>query len=87
MEQRPGWVFYISLLLLFVFFVGPTDFITSVMTAAVGDYFNNVIGVPVLMSTIWITTFGGTAAGSAGSLKPGRTGITEKPRQPGSTPS
>ncbi|MDI9244238.1 BCCT family transporter [Marinobacter sp. CHS3-4] len=105
-----------AILLLFVFFVGPTDFITSVMTTAVGDYFDNVIGmsllmtpysgtedwverwtifywawgvswapfvgsfiarisrgrtirefvlgvmgVPVLLSTIWITTFGGTA--------------------------
>jgi glycine betaine transporter len=37
-------------LLLFVFFVGPTDFITAVMTNAIGDYVGNVIGMSLVMA-------------------------------------
>ncbi|HEY9148104.1 MAG TPA: BCCT family transporter [Gammaproteobacteria bacterium] len=37
-------------LLLFVFFFGPTDFITAAMTNAIGDYFNNVIGMSLVMT-------------------------------------
>ncbi|MGM0595112.1 MAG: BCCT family transporter [Pseudomonadota bacterium] len=37
-------------LLLFVFFAGPTDFITAAMTNAIGDYFNNVIGMSLVMT-------------------------------------
>ncbi len=37
-------------LLLFVFFFGPTDFITAVMTNAIGDYFNNIIGMSLVMT-------------------------------------
>lgn len=36
-------------LLLFVFFFGPTNFITDVMTNAIGDYFANVIGMSLAM--------------------------------------
>ncbi len=37
-------------LLLFVFFAGPTDFITAAMTNAVGEYFSNVIGMSLVMT-------------------------------------
>jgi len=37
-------------LLLFVFFAGPTDFITAAMTNAIGDYFANVIGMSLVMT-------------------------------------
>jgi len=37
-------------LLLFVFFFGPTDFITAVMTNAIGDYIGNVIGMSLMMA-------------------------------------
>jgi glycine betaine transporter len=37
-------------LLLFVFFFGPTDFITAAMTNALGDYFDNVIGMSLVMT-------------------------------------
>lgn len=37
-------------LLLFVFFAGPTDFITAAMTTAIGDYFANVIGMSLVMT-------------------------------------
>ena len=36
--------------LLFVFFFGPTDFITAVMTNAIGDYIGNVIGMGLMMA-------------------------------------
>ena len=39
-----------ALLLLFVFFAGPTDFITAAMTNAIGDYFSNVIGMSLVMT-------------------------------------
>ncbi|MDZ7785380.1 MAG: BCCT family transporter [Halioglobus sp.] len=39
-----------AVLLLFVFFAGPTDFITAAMTNAIGDYFNNVIGMSLVMT-------------------------------------
>ncbi len=39
-----------GVLLLFVFFFGPTDFITAVMTNAIGDYFSNVIGMSLVMA-------------------------------------
>ncbi len=39
-----------ALLLVFVFFAGPTDFITAAMTNAVGDYFNNMFGMSFVMS-------------------------------------
>jgi glycine betaine transporter len=39
-----------GLLLLFVFFFGPTDFITAVMTNAIGDYIGNVIGMSLVMA-------------------------------------
>ncbi|HEA63494.1 BCCT family transporter, partial [Pseudohongiella sp.] len=37
-------------LLVFVFFAGPTDFITAAMTNAIGDYFSNVIGMSLVMT-------------------------------------
>lgn len=37
-------------LLVFVFFAGPTDFITAAMTNAIGDYFSNMIGMSLVMS-------------------------------------
>lgn len=37
-------------LLVFVFFAGPTDFITAAMTNAVGDYFDHVIGMSLVMT-------------------------------------
>ncbi len=37
-------------LLIFVFMVGPTDFITAVMTTAIGDYASNMIGMSLIMS-------------------------------------
>lgn len=37
-------------LLLFVFFFGPTDFITAAMTNAIGDYFANLIGMSLVMT-------------------------------------
>lgn len=39
-----------ALLLVFVFFAGPTDFITAAMTNAIGDYFNNMFGMSFVMS-------------------------------------
>jgi glycine betaine transporter len=39
-----------AVLLVFVFFAGPTDFITAAMTNAVGDYFANVIGMSLVMT-------------------------------------
>lgn len=36
-------------LLVFVFFAGPTDFITAAMTNAIGEYFSNVIGMSLVM--------------------------------------
>ncbi|MFO7594485.1 MAG: BCCT family transporter [Pseudomonadota bacterium] len=39
-----------GVLLLFVFFFGPTDFITAAMTNAIGDYFNNLIGMSLVMT-------------------------------------
>ncbi|WP_404364750.1 BCCT family transporter [Marinobacter sp.] len=39
-----------SALLIFVFFAGPTDFITAAMTNAIGDYFANVIGMSLVMT-------------------------------------
>jgi glycine betaine transporter len=38
------------LLLLFVLFLGPTDFILVAMTTTVGDYFANVLGMSLLMN-------------------------------------
>lgn len=37
-------------ILLFVFFAGPTDFITAAMTNAIGDYFNNMMGMSLVMT-------------------------------------
>ncbi|TCO78392.1 BCCT family transporter [Chromatocurvus halotolerans] len=37
-------------LLVFVFFAGPTDFITAAMTNAIGEYFANVIGMSLVMT-------------------------------------
>lgn len=37
-------------LLMFVFFFGPTNFITAAMTNAIGDYFANVIGMSLAMT-------------------------------------
>ena len=37
-------------LLVFVFFAGPTDFITAAMTNAVGDYFGNIMGMSLVMT-------------------------------------
>lgn len=39
-----------ALVLLFVFFFGPTDFITAALTNALGDYFSNMIGMSFVMS-------------------------------------
>ncbi len=39
-----------GLLLCFVFFFGPTDFITAAMTNAIGEYFSNVIGMSLVMT-------------------------------------
>ncbi|MFE8070621.1 BCCT family transporter [Marinobacteraceae bacterium S3BR75-40.1] len=39
-----------AFLLVFVFFFGPTDFITAAMTNAIGDYFDNVIGMSLFMT-------------------------------------
>jgi glycine betaine transporter len=39
-----------AVLLVFVFFAGPTDFITAAMTNAIGDYFANVIGMSLVMT-------------------------------------
>ena len=39
-----------GVLLMFVFFFGPTDFITAVMTNGIGDYFSNVIGMSLVMT-------------------------------------
>ncbi len=39
-----------GLLLVFVFFAGPTDFITGSMTNAIGDYFSNLIGMSLVMT-------------------------------------
>ncbi|NBD95158.1 MAG: BCCT family transporter, partial [Gammaproteobacteria bacterium] len=38
-----------GLVLVFVFFAGPTDFITAVLTNALGDYFANLIGMSLVM--------------------------------------
>ena len=37
-------------LLLFVFFLGPTDFIMAAMTNAIGDYFSNILGMSLVMT-------------------------------------
>lgn len=37
-------------LLVFVFFFGPTDFITAAMTNAIGDYFSNMVGMSLVMT-------------------------------------
>ncbi len=37
-------------LLLWVFFAGPTDFITAAMTNAIGDYFENFMGMSLVMT-------------------------------------
>ena len=37
-------------LLFFVFFFGPTDFITAAMTNAIGDYFSNMVGMSLVMT-------------------------------------
>lgn len=39
-----------ALLLIIVFFAGPTDFITAVMTTGIGDYFNNMLGMSLVMT-------------------------------------
>lgn len=39
-----------GLILLYVFFLGPTDFITAAMTNAIGDYFSNMIGMSLAMT-------------------------------------
>lgn len=39
-----------ALILMFVFFAGPTDFITASMTNAIGDYFANLIGMSLVMT-------------------------------------
>lgn len=39
-----------GLVLVFIFFAGPTDFITAVLTNAVGDYFSNLIGMSLVMT-------------------------------------
>lgn len=39
-----------GLLLLFVFFSGPTDFVTAAMTNAIGDYFSKIIGMSLVMT-------------------------------------
>ncbi len=39
-----------AVLLVFVIFAGPTDFITAAMTNAIGDYFGNVIGMSLVMT-------------------------------------
>lgn len=39
-----------GLLLIFVFFAGPTDFITAAMTNAIGDYFANMVGMSLVMT-------------------------------------
>ncbi len=38
-----------GLVLVFVFFAGPTDFITAVLTNGIGDYFANLIGMSLVM--------------------------------------
>lgn len=38
-----------GLVLVFVFFAGPTDFITAVFTNGLGDYFSNLIGMSLVM--------------------------------------
>ncbi|WP_022963768.1 BCCT family transporter [Halopseudomonas pelagia] len=43
-------MFLAAALLLFVFIFGPTDFITGVMTTALGDYASNMIGMSLVMS-------------------------------------
>lgn len=39
-----------ALVLVFVFFAGPTDFITAVLTTAIGDYFANLMGMSLVMT-------------------------------------
>ncbi|WP_144820894.1 BCCT family transporter [Marinobacter piscensis] len=39
-----------AFLLVFVFFLGPTDFITAAMTNAIGDYFSNMMGMSLVMT-------------------------------------
>lgn len=39
-----------GLILIFVFFAGPTDFITASMTNAIGDYFGNLMGMSLVMT-------------------------------------
>lgn len=43
-------MFLAAVILVFVFFAGPTDFITAAMTNAIGDYFSNMIGMSLVMS-------------------------------------
>ena len=38
-----------GVVLVFVFFAGPTDFITAVLTNGIGDYFANLIGMSLVM--------------------------------------
>jgi glycine betaine transporter len=38
-----------AVVLVFVFFAGPTDFITAVLTNTIGDYFANLIGMSLVM--------------------------------------
>ena len=42
-----------AFLLIYVFFFGPTDFITAAMTNAIGDYFANVMGMSLVMTPYW----------------------------------
>jgi len=39
-----------GLVLAIVFFAGPTDFITAVLTTAIGDYFSNLMGMSLVMT-------------------------------------
>jgi len=39
-----------AVLLFYVLFAGPTDFITAAMTNAIGDYFSNVMGMSLVMT-------------------------------------
>jgi glycine betaine transporter len=39
-----------AVLLVYVLFLGPTDFITAAMTNAIGDYFSNMMGMSLVMT-------------------------------------
>ncbi len=39
-----------AVLLVFVFFAGPSDFITAAMTNAIGEYFSNMMGMSLVMT-------------------------------------